>query len=321
MKVELTLTDRFIDPLEEGVDVTVRIPSFSSASFYQLVDACAGRSDIIDVSAAEQQPTLVALAACDDPRDLMVLAHAPDDERGYLYRHALVAAGDALELAPPYQRFEPSAVTITNAPPTLDEVLVSQRIGGLPVLDSFASVPLSSGTGTTTLQAPLAAGATVVTRTDSVGAFPLSSQHVVVWGPATAVTTVDLANPLRAYTSRPTFDAATHAVSWTEEDEGAIGDAVLVGMSYVRPATGGVLRWEMVAARGPEPRVIWPRLPRRELEPRATQPPEMFELVTLATDGDDARIRSRLLGRWTSEAPWPIEGTSGRVRFQALVPH
>src|SRR6185369_15410473 len=32
LKVELTLTDRFIDPLEEGVDVTVRIGALEDSS-------------------------------------------------------------------------------------------------------------------------------------------------------------------------------------------------------------------------------------------------------------------------------------------------
>jgi DNA-binding transcriptional LysR family regulator len=90
LKIELTLSDRFIDPIEEGVDVTVRIAELADSSFVARKLAPARRAYVAS-------PSFVAkYGAPNTPEDL---AHLPCLSYGHttsLQRWRIVVDGEAI---------------------------------------------------------------------------------------------------------------------------------------------------------------------------------------------------------------------------------
>ena len=90
LKIELTLSDRFIDPIEEGVDVTVRIAELADLSFIARRLAPARRAFVVS-------PAFVARhGAPDTPEDL---ARVPCLSYGHttsLQRWRIVVDGEAI---------------------------------------------------------------------------------------------------------------------------------------------------------------------------------------------------------------------------------
>ncbi len=90
LKIELTLTDRFIDPIEEGVDVTVRIAELADSSFIARKLAPARRAFVASPAFVERH------GAPEAPEDLARLPCLSYGHTTSLQRWRIVVDGEAI---------------------------------------------------------------------------------------------------------------------------------------------------------------------------------------------------------------------------------
>ncbi len=318
---ELVLDRRaFSDvPFTRAYQVTA--PIAQGADSYQLLTSCG--SFVVPPFDVEPE-VVVDLRRCVDQTDMLVLAGSNFIASSYLHVAEVPLTSTGIHLGGPYQSIGTATINVVGGPADSRFGIASQSLiaqDNVLYRSSTIGFDVSGGLGQAIHEMPLPSASTLETlvRFDpgptSIGAYFAST-----WGPATPTTPVDLnGTRLRAYTSRGVYDPNAQRVTWTEDASGAIGDAVLVQVGWFRPGLGENYQWQVIARRGADPIVELPRLPGRDLTPRAGDtlvPPSI--LATIKIDGGYDRIRTSLLGRWTPGDTWPIDTASGSVVYEDL---
>jgi hypothetical protein len=148
-------------------------------------------------------------------------------------------------------------------------------------------------------------------------ALGVSGQTTLVWGPSGSETEIALGNrALRSYTTRPELFATSSNVQWTEEPEGAIGDLVLLELSW-SPLDAQSRTWKILSPRGDATIARYPVLPVAEIRPPADA--WVTQLTTIAVD-EASVARTTLLGSWPGNDAWLADTDAGRADFRVLVP-
>jgi len=302
----------------DSVEIEVMIAPASGAISYQLYDSC-GSGGANDVSGAVLIPVRIALFGCADTANLLVVALFPGGGRSYLYRgevqlHPL----GLISFDGPYHPVESSLVVVTEAPPAIERVFVSQELARIRLPQTSASIALLAGAGSAMIQLPQPADTVTATRVDLDDGASIGVQRVTSWGPSSSTTALELGGGLRPYTARPWFDRPSQSVRWGEAPSGIASDLVFVGVAWARFSTSVNYQWILVGPRAPETVMPFPILPEPDLNPSSDDAPNPFTLVNLSVDGGYDRVRPRFLGPWSAGAPWPIDGPTGRVLYQEL---
>lgn len=146
-------------------------------------------------------------------------------------------------------------------------------------------------------------------------ALGVSGQTTLVWGPSGDETKIVLGErALRSYTTRPEI-VEPGRVEWTEAPEGAVGDLVLLELSWSPPQAQSRI-WKILSPRTDATVVRYPLLP----IPEIAAPADAW-VTQVATIGvDEASVaRTTLLGSWPGNDAWLADTDAGRADFRVLV--
>ena len=319
----------------ELADFSIKIPADPAVEGFKLNSSCGAQ----DLTGADRFAVPALLSQCDGAADMLVYTLRSGSVESYLYRRDVpITRGGGVVFDEAYRPIDSATIRVTGVPPAVQAIFAGQALMGRSrelYGVQTASVPKGvgaqdgtivpdNGTGTFTHAMPLPPTGTLETTLDPEFDNVLCQQHVVVWGPPSAVTQIAYdARPLRRFHERPTYLRDQNAIRWSEEPEGSSGDAVRTRMAWFRfdPNFNGQFDWQIVGPRGTEPILRLPVLPSPQLQPgsefSSVQP---FELETIQADGGYDRIRPRIHGPWNLR-PWPADGASGRLDFMELTPN
>ena len=144
-------------------------------------------------------------------------------------------------------------------------------------------------------------------------------QRLVRWGlpvidPAMATSSLVLA----PYLSKPTWDAASRTVTWTE-GTGARADAARTEIHTFRDGfPAHVWDWQLIAPRGAAPSVTYPSFPADgdfDFAPKAGDSTGVTNVETISVSGGYRAIRARAL---RTRLDIPAAGPSGQLSYQQV---
>ncbi|MCW5805583.1 MAG: hypothetical protein KIT31_24650 [Deltaproteobacteria bacterium] len=278
-------------PNTTSVTFDVVVPADPNAVVYSLFTSC-GSADITPFVPVPLKPFAGLIAVANPPvrvslfgcaQNLADMAVMTFDENftpvSSFYKTNVALADEAtVELDGTYAPIGGTAVTVSNVPAALpnlgfDHTLRSPR-GFL--FSAFQQIPPVTGTATGTITVPGTIGTTstmTVFGFAQPGAF--SEQTILDWGPYSATYALDWGSTaLKDYTSEPSFDPATHAISWTLGATGGTGDVILALYSSSRTVGGNFHSWGWRIAAPAGASVAYPVLP----------PGQPFDFNTAASD-------------------------------------
>ena len=213
---------------------------------------------------------------CGATTDLVVESHDGSGvPNGFLYKqNVAVVDGGAIDLTGPYQAMPAQTLTLTNVPASVGSFALRFSLAAAngPVWAVSNDAGVTSGTSTWSFQRPVLAGATAIVESTPLSGSQFGPQTVVDWKPIADAQTYSYADALlRPFTAAPTYDVATHAMTWTE-GSGAAPDFVVGAVQATRNAGPLVWSWRLIGpATGPT--LVYPTLP-----------PEIAQYNFLATD-------------------------------------
>jgi len=313
---ELTLDLSFEEFGEVTPTSAVRIDPMDDAVSYYLFSRC---ESFRDVSAAIEAAIVPFFTPCAATSDLLVVAWDNSGAAGYRFAaNANLASGGTIDMRGPYQ---PIGASVDVIGPSDRFISVRQKLANVKfTADTSTQVPDTHVVVPT--QMPVIPGVRVqtVARTFS-SSFPeedggtvTTESGTIVWGPASAMTTVDLTTPvLRGITSELELDPTSSSLHWTELDDGARGDVVWAAFGI------GSFQWKVIGRRTDETRLRLPVLPRDDVRLRS----ETFfvsNFALVAAEGGYDRLRPYLLGHWNPSDGmwWPMTEPSGRASYRSL---
>ena len=300
------------------VPLNVRVPSFPAMG-YQVLSSC-GESEVNRV------PTtfVMRVERCADTMDAMLVSFDLDESNNpipgpryyQLLRDVPIVALSTVAFGETYEREVPGAVTVNGLPPGTNDLRVQQRL----VADRRIVALAESWPTTTTPTARNELGAiprtpdVVVQTSVEVWTFgPLSTPHLIEWGPGSTELTVELDPLPRAYTEPPRFVPETNTVTWAEEPSGDVANVAIARLRWSTSNTSP--SWTIVSPRGDEPFVQLPVLPDPALRPVAP---------TTFVDGLDSLVYPygyrafRDLGHVELTSVVPTLTPAGRIAYRSL---
>lgn len=312
-------------------DLTIKIPAAPGATEYTLHTSCSiPELTSVNVTGGDNaQGISRPVNDCNNGTiDMLLLARQEFQAAGdrYIYRPDVAIAPLAtVTIQGPYLSTS-STTTLVNVPAGIGYVALRQDlIGRARVYDSQqfgdSLIYASGGSGSTVTPMPHPEGTTIVSYLDDLGTFSRAGlDHVIEWGPASAVTTIDLGvDALPPFVGSPQWDAAAGAIVWRQSMTATVPESVVGDVAFGQPFNVPDLLWRVVApfdanVEG-ESRLRLPVLPRATLQP----PTEIAtpSVVTLHSGRGYDHDRLHLLS-WTPGARWPIEGATGRVSYQTF---
>ena len=313
---ELDLDLRFEQVGDQVPQASLRIAPLAGALDYFVFSRC---ESFTEVSPALDGPFAPFGQPCTTSTDLLLLARDSTAQPiGYRYTsQATVGAPGTIDMRGPYAPFRATAEVI--GPPNTTVSILSKLAGVFYTIGTSALI--TDARVTVPLAMPDVADATMQTTARSLNLTPEedalqpSEQTAVVWGPASATTTLDLASPrLRSLASRPALDLESYTIQWTEAPDGDPGDVVWVSIGL----SGA--QWIVIGARTDETFLRLPVVPYPGLRP---DPETTFvgNFALVSTTGGYDRVRSYLLGHWnpSNGSWWPMVEPSGHVSFRSLL--
>jgi hypothetical protein len=299
--------------------LTTNVPTDTNANGYLVSTSC-GSGGLDDTGAGE-----LTLTGCGGSADVVVqsmLDGIPTGRAIYSPSVALPATG-ALTITGTYSGMTTDTLTYTGVPAQVASLAGYQSVSATRrAYETADSAVPAGGTATMQLSVP-ATTSSVLTVTNT---YPVTTevgqQTLYEWATASTTYSANLSTLLLpAYATAPTYDAATHAVTWTERAGGAAADLVRVGLQVNRDdiPEGRTWRWRLAVARGSAASVTFPTLPGTptvsfDFNPSATDSVAIDDLTTLRLPGGLAPWRTTAFAA-TSRA---VVGSAGRIVMQTL---
>lgn len=294
-------------------NTSVRIDPNEMANNYYLFSRC---EQFVDVRLAIESPFAPFFGPCTTTSDLLLLAWGNLGPLGYRYRaNVNLVTAAPIDLRGPYLPIDTKVDVIG---PSDRSISLRQKIANI-TYEGNASLSITDTHRVVSTNVPAIAGTTMQT-TAQMFDFTIpkedrpgftSTLSTTVWGPASAMTTLDLTTPaLRDLTTVPAFDLESYTLHWTETAEGSGGDVVWASLGFAE------YQWVVIGARGDETALRLPVLPHDTLRPtRETLFLMNFALVSAAGGYD--RLRPYLLGHWSPGDWFPMKDPSGYVIYRS----
>jgi hypothetical protein len=303
-----------LDQPANGMSITFTVtgPIDPGATTYTLFSSC-GSSDLPTNGSGSPPTNTVNFQGCGSAADMLIESF--DGVGGVrevvFVPNVPVADGGTVDLsASVYVDQTDATFTYSNAPASIPNIEIQPALAGAHgiVFTSFGNVDTTTGAGTTTITLPGGTGAIGIE--DSTTRNGISQQDVVDWGPFAAAYTLDLASALLAdFTERPSFDAANHAIAWTEST-GAAPDFTIVQFEINRDPT--FWTWE-IAAPYTAGTVVLPVLPAdgATFNALATDTSNFFSAESAKVPGGYDAVRANVLSNLGTQAMSFVAGATG----------
>jgi hypothetical protein len=302
------------------ITVTVTVPADqnASASLYEVYSPCSsGETDLVNSGSAASPSGTMYLYDCGATTDFLVVAlDSSGNALDYIFKqNVAVADQQPVDLtANTYTAATTRTVNYDNADnlslsysdTLLDVAKAMYNRGGL-----IGAVAVS-----TSYPMPAFTGANDLMVTHYNGSQDL--EYFVDWGPYTATFTTDLApRMLPDFQSGPTFDVATHTMSFTEAATGATPDFVFASISAFRNTDNHDWTWRIVAPHATS--LVYPTLPTDVYDYNITandQPNSYDAMIGKVPGGYDA-VRPYLLSQYGAPQPTQFAmGTAGSATVE-----
>lgn len=303
--------------------IQVMVPPSPGANRYTMWTSC-GATQLDDELIRQGMPQQAMLIGCGARSDVAITANWVEQgfSTNYRYLYAKDVALDPTMLTTFPGEFVPqvdSEVVATAMREPAEHVKLTQQL----VRDRHELTPertitvdVVGDTATGWISRVVAPPEGMMMTRIAPLALGISAQTTLVWGPADTAMEVALGNhALRSYTTRPRL-AEDNTVQWTEEPDGAVGDLVLLELSWSPPQAQSRI-WKILSPRTDATVVRYPVLPVPEMRP--LEDAWVTELATLAID-DVSVARTTLLGSWPLDDAWLADSDAGRADYRRLVP-
>ena len=315
---QLQLRERVNLPV---VNITIGVLRDINATNYFLYTNC-GTYDISFTGGSGTPGGPLQLVGCGATTDFVLEAR---DGTGIAINSILkagvvLAEGGTIDFtADTYVATEDVTWSYSNVPAGIGSLNVRAFLASSlgPVVDTQTSALVNNSAATTTLKRPVIAGALGINiTTSSGGAF--GSHTVAEWAPSTAAYSLDMSTLLLPeYNASPTFDAATHTISWTAAAGGTQPDFARISAQF----SSNTVAWNWdVAAPHTTASVALPVLPAPDdqFNPAAADPANVSDVLTAKVPGGYDAIRATVLSLSSSNLESLVVGSSGRVVIEEL---
>jgi hypothetical protein len=308
-------------PVLPALPFTITTPLDSGASTYFLWTSC-GQQDISAAgSGSGTVPVAVNLAGCGDGTvDMLVETRDGTGPLHGLFQTVVVTPNQQVNLTNNYMGLVTSTFAYTSVPAAISSLGIVQALattrGQLNVETGQATV--TTGAANASFLQQNVTGATAITTSSPIGTPGFGNPHVVEWGPYAAAYTLDLANVLLGdWTTQPTFDVPTHAVTWGES-AGATPDLGLVEVDAFRGSPALAWRWRIAAPRTGTT-IVYPVLPAPSdiYNVTAGDSPGINTMITAAVPGGYDAVRAHILSAQNGVLSLVV-GATGRIVFEDL---
>jgi hypothetical protein len=307
-------------PIETGTsgirDVSVP-PTAPVADGYTVQTSCGnGGADILGAG-------VVNLESCGTMIDVVVLSLTDGIPNGYaLYAPDVpLPASGTIAITGTFAMMTTVSLSYTGVPAETSAVLGYQALSATRrAYQTSSSGPATAGSAQVDLQMPVHSSTVLTVSTLYPMSGEVAQQIVYDWGDASTNKSINLATALMpAYSTEPTFDISSRAVTWTERAGGTAPDAMLAKLQLHRddlPA-GHAWRWQLAGARGSGPSITLPMLPainNFDFNPKSGDSVAVTELVGMRLPGGLAPWRSTIF----APVGHVVTGTSGTISLQML---
>ncbi|MGN6103702.1 MAG: hypothetical protein ACTHU0_01230 [Kofleriaceae bacterium] len=318
---ELKLNDLSLPDL---IGVDVRVPIEPSASRYVLHTSCNfGEYDVSGSSGSGSGSSgpggQIELPACGTTDVLLETEDVDGIPDKYLYlADVAVSEGGTIDLTgQAYRDVADVTYTYTHVPSGVSGVFgvtMLMNATGTSHYRVFGTA-VDNGFATTTERRPTPPGVRHLVSSELItGGY--GTHFVDEWGPVGDYA-LDLEGMLlREYATRPVFDAADHALTWTTMPTGVDPDLVYAHLRFVRNGTRA-WRWHLVAPAGATDALVFPVLPgdAQQFNPLATDTVEYENLQTAKVAGGYDAIREVF---YSDRVTSVMSSPTGRLVLQNL---
>jgi hypothetical protein len=286
------------------VDVTAPVDQNASASLYDVYTPC-GSTELSNPGSGASPTGTLYLSDCGATTDFLVVAlDSSGNALDFVFtQNVAIAAQQTVDLtAGTYTAATTRTASYNNAPnaslsysDTLLDVAspMYSRGGFIGAAAVGTSYPMPAFTGANDL---------MVTQFTGTQDY----EYFVDWGPYTATFSTDLGPRLLPdFQSSPTFDPATHTLSFTEAATGATPDFAYGSVSAFRTDTAGTHSWTWRIAAPHATSLVYPHLPTDVYDYNITasdQPGNYDAMIGKVPGGYDA-VRPYLLSQYFAPQP------------------
>jgi hypothetical protein len=287
-------------PVLTNAAVTIVAPTDPMATSYFLYTSCnsGNFTDITPLPVGSgfavvgNQPVAVNLTVCSATQDVLVVTLDAESQPVNSFFIPDVAISDDMTLDftdQAYTAIDTTTLDFSNINVAITSIGITEAVlttkGRLYLVTGSANVDGTAAN--TSIPIPAATNGVVVTVSDIVPSDVVSEQLVIDWGPRSAAYALDLSGALLdGYTTLPTFDPASHSVTW-QEVSGVAPDLVVTQYHSFRidATLSHDWVWTLAAPRAP------PQLD--SLSPAVGKypkiPTDVFDFNTTATDTFDVK--------------------------------
>jgi hypothetical protein len=167
--------------------------------------------------------------------------------------------------------------------------------------------------GGTQIPMPTPDGVVAVTTSTDVLFTAFSRPTIIAWGDNTDYTLDIQATALHAYTDAPSFDPATHAVTWPSDVDGQVPQLTLTGVQAARSDGDGnhTWTWDLLAP-WTEGSAVYPVLPTTlfDFNPSLGDEPFVNRLTTATVPGGYDAARPRV---FAGDLAGGVAGATGQI--------
>lgn len=256
------------NPPSVKLAITAPADPSGNANAYRFVSTCGGTS-LNAPGGTAGVATGSAILPCSGVADVMVVTETgAGDPLSYIYRPS-VAMTDPVRIAfaAPYAPAVPRTYTIDGHPDAQQSISIRDTVatdrGPLyqQLLFGVGDPAVMSST------MPAFVGATDIVAVRETPSSQVGGRNVIAWDAFSAAFTLDFAGNLVPDCTAPTYDAAAHALSWTEASGAQQPDLTLVDLSVIRSADHRAWTWSIVAPHTGTT-LAFPQLPNLRLQCR-----------------------------------------------------
>jgi hypothetical protein len=308
-------------PQQVATTLTVTAP-VDPGSLHTLLFTSCGQADLTQGAGSGTGPVSVTLSGCPSTIDMLVESTDVNFVPLKSVFQPAVTVFDGAQITLTNTTYQPVTVTafdLTNMPAasTFAGVQLGLESARGPVLQTSASVTLSTGSGLATVGVPAFANAQALVQM-RLGTESFAERGLIAWGPFAASDTFDGSKLLAAYTGNPQFDIPTASASIALDTTGVTPDIAVVSEFFQRPVGPTTVFWTWHVAAPFAAAIPFPHLPTDvfDFNAQATDTVGADQFLSIQFPGGYDAVRENIL---TPVSPDSLTtATSGTAAFEVV---